>query len=966
DEIHERDRFCDFMLVILRDLLHSRPDLRLILMSATLDAEKFSMYFDNCPIIRIPGFTYPVHSYYLEDVLALVEFRKDGKPINNDNNKNFASENSSSLTEEDRNAMDDAITLAWLEDDFNLLMDIISGNPTPELCNYQHSLTRATALMVTAGRGRVDDVSLLLSFGADCFLQAQDGSTALEWAQREHQDEAAELISKHSEEKSQLQSNTEEAELLKKYYTSVDVDEVDVGLIEKLLRKICKDPTTTNYESKQGAILVFLPGWEEISRCRGRLQASPTFGDSSKYLILPLHSMVPSIEQKKVFKRPPSGVRKIVLSTNIAETAITIDDIVYVIDSGRMKEKSYDPYSNVSTLQTAWISKASARQREGRAGRCQAGTCYHLFSKVRAAALPDYQIPEIKRTPLEELCLQVKLQNPYCNISDFISKAIDPPVDLAVRNAIIMLQDIGALTRDEKLTELGKKLGSLPVHPSTSKMLLFAILMNCLDPALTIACVAGYREPFVLPMAPNEKKQAFAAKMELIATYGGYSDHLAIIAAFDGWKQAKNKGQQAEFCKNYYVSHSTMFMLDGMRKQLRRELAQKGFISDNLHSCSLNAQHTGILRAVIVAGLYPMVGTLLPPLPTGQKAVVQTAKGEKVRIHPHSSNFRLVHYNSKTANSLQRPLLVFNEVTRGESQVFIKNCTLVKPYPLLLLATEMVVAPLDPDEEMDDEDEDDEAIDSEEEDESLKQLPAEKQNQRVMSSPDKEVMVVVDRWFRFEATSLDAAQLYCLRERLSAAVSFKIKHPRETLPPILGESVFAIACMLSYDGGLDMEAPAKKEYQNFHSRTMTMSDIHRGPSHTINRMSRWNGQRGGFSGTRTSSYDEQRGFCSSTLNRASCSEEQKVTLQKGTDTDIYDDRRNTHATKSGPGISSGNRTPRGSEHMPFQNGSPRNVRQLYVPVRDGRMADGNNRIEHLQETPVLYNDTAFKRPRGSG
>jgi ATP-dependent RNA helicase DHX36 len=117
----------------------------------------------------------------------------------------------------------------------------------------------------------------------------------------------------------------------------------------------------------------------------------------------------------------------------------------------------------------------------------------------------------------------------------------------------------------------------------------------------------------------------------------------------------------------------------------------------------LNAQHPGILRAVLLAGLYPMVGVLLPPLPSGQKAVVQTTRGEKVRIHPHSANFRLVHYNlnSQRKEFLNRPLLVFDEVTRGEASMSIKNCTLVKPYPLLLLATEMVVAPLDPDEEMD-------------------------------------------------------------------------------------------------------------------------------------------------------------------------------------------------------------------------------------------------------------------------
>lgn len=105
----------------------------------------------------------------------------------------------------------------------------------------------------------------------------------------------------------------------------------------------------------KGSVLIFLPGWEDITRLRECLQASPLFGDSARFLLLPLHSLVPSSEQRKVFQSPPSGVCKIVLATNIAETAITIDDVVYVIDSGRMKEKSYDPYSNVSTLQVLFV-----------------------------------------------------------------------------------------------------------------------------------------------------------------------------------------------------------------------------------------------------------------------------------------------------------------------------------------------------------------------------------------------------------------------------------------------------------------------------------------------------------------------------------------------------------------------------------------------------------------------------------
>lgn len=332
-----------------------------------------------------------VRTFYLEDVLVLTETgdsRSTGLK----------------LSKEDADVMDEAISTAWLDDDFELLLQIVTENQGSSLCNYQHPLTGATALMVAAGKGRVDDLSLFLSLGADQSIVSLDGASALDWAKQYGQEEVVEFLTNYQGEEMNSEAG---AELLRNYHSSIDQEEIDVGLIERLLKYICRTPSDDKDKNHDGAVLIFLPGWEDIMKTRDVLQASSLFGDSSRFLLLPLHSMLPSSEQKKVFLRPPLGVKKIVLSTNIAETAITIDDVVYVIDSGRMKEKSYDPYSNVSTLQTAWISKASLKQREGRAGRCQPGVCYHLFSKIRAAALLEFQLPEIKRTPLEELCLQV-------------------------------------------------------------------------------------------------------------------------------------------------------------------------------------------------------------------------------------------------------------------------------------------------------------------------------------------------------------------------------------------------------------------------------------------------------------------------------------------------------------------------------------------------------------------------------
>ncbi|XP_021898474.1 DExH-box ATP-dependent RNA helicase DExH6-like isoform X2 [Carica papaya] len=757
-------------------------------MSATLDADRFSRYFGGCPVICVPGFTYPVKTFFLEDVLSIL---KSSENNHLDSACVSATNEDTDLTEEDRIALDEAIHLAWSSNEFDSLLDLVSSEGTPKIYNYQHSLNGLTPLMVLAGKGRVLDVCMLLSFGADCHLQAKDGTTALRLAEGEGQQEAAEIIKKQME--NAPPDSLEQQMLLDKYLATINPEFVDAILIEQLLKKICID-------SKVGAILVFLPGWEDINKTRERLLANPFFRDSSKFVIISLHSMVPSVEQKKVFKSPLPGCRKIVLSTNIAESAITIDDVVYVIDSGRMKEKSYDPYNNVSTLQSSWVSKANAKQREGRAGRCQPGICYHLYSKLRAASLPDFQVPEIKRMPIEELCLQVKLLDPNCKIEEFLQKTMDPPISETIHNAIAVLQDIGALSNGEELTELGEKLGCLPVHPLTCKMLFFAILMNCLDPALTMACASDYREPFTLPMLPNEKKRAAAAKYELASLYGAQSDHLAVIAAYECWQNAKRRGQEARFCSQYFVSSSTMNMLHGMRKELQSELIRHGFIIGDVSSYSLNSRDPGILHAVLVAGLYPMVGRLCQPPKNGRRFSVETASGARVRLHSHSINFKL---SFKQTNDC--PLILYDEVTRGDGGMSIRNCTVVGPLPLLLFASEIAVAPSKDSDDDDDDDDDDGTDDDGDEDDSDEEMEVVgrsggQEGEKFMSSPDNSVMVVVDRWLSFRSTALDVAQIYCLRERLSASLLFKVTNPRQDLPPVLGDAIYAVACILSFDG----------------------------------------------------------------------------------------------------------------------------------------------------------------------
>lgn len=185
-----------------------------------------------------------------------------------------------------------------------------------------------------------------------------------------------------------------EEALLQQYQSSHDDEQIDTFLLVEAISYI----NQSSYGD--GAILVFLPGWQEISEVSALLENTPPFSNGSKFYILPLHSGIPSKDQRRVLQRPPLGVRKIVLSTNIAETSLTIDDVSFVIDTGRAKEKSYDPHLKTSTLSPTWVSAASAKQRKGRAGRTKRGVCFHLFSQRRFQSLRPFVESELLRTPL--------------------------------------------------------------------------------------------------------------------------------------------------------------------------------------------------------------------------------------------------------------------------------------------------------------------------------------------------------------------------------------------------------------------------------------------------------------------------------------------------------------------------------------------------------------------------------------
>lgn len=189
-------------------------------------------------------------------------------------------------------------------------------------------------------------------------------------------------------------------------------------------------------EDERGDVLMFLSGVNEISTV---VEAAKLYAEVTKrWIVLPLHSMLSIDDQDKAFDYAPEGIRKCIVATNIAETSITIDGIRFVVDSGKVKEMAYDTTSKLQRLKEFWISKASAEQRKGRAGRTGPGVCYRIFSESEYDELQPYSTPEIQRVPLDSLLLQmISIGIPDCRKFPFI----EPPEAESVEASIARLKD---------------------------------------------------------------------------------------------------------------------------------------------------------------------------------------------------------------------------------------------------------------------------------------------------------------------------------------------------------------------------------------------------------------------------------------------------------------------------------------------------------------------------------------------
>ncbi|KAK8066997.1 DEAD/DEAH box helicase [Apiospora hydei] len=560
DEVHERSLDTDFLLSIIRDVLKRRRDLKLILMSATLDAATFRDYFTceglSVGLVEISGRTYPVDDYYLDDIIRMTDFKLAN----------------------DRYYDDTPVDSEKSTDPVNKIIQKLGSR-----INYP------------------------------------------------------------------LLAETTKA--------------IDASLYES---------------NKKGGILIFLPGVAEINRTVNELRSI------SSLHVLPLHASLDTREQRRVFTSPPPGKRKVVVATNVAETSITIDDIVAVIDTGKVKETSYDPQNNMRKLEETWASRAACKQRRGRAGRVQAGICYKMYTAKLEQQMAERPEPEIRRVALEQLCLSVRAM---------------------VEGAIKLLQRMGALDGEE-LTSLGQQLAMIPADLRCGKLMVYGSIFGCLDEAVTIAAILSTKSPFLSP--PDKRDLAKEARMRFAK---GDGDLLTDLRGFQQWSAMMDERlpqrQVRSYCDENFLSYNTLSDIAATRTQFYSALVEMGIASPSVlnrsggngrggagsTAAATSASSMSLIRALTASAFAPQIARIQFPDkkfaasmagaveldPEAKTIRYFTQENGRVFIHPSSTLFDHQGFAGNAA-------FVSYFTMISTSKIFVRDLTPFNAFTLLLFS----------------------------------------------------------------------------------------------------------------------------------------------------------------------------------------------------------------------------------------------------------------------------------------
>lgn len=368
-----------------------------------------------------------------------------------------------------------------------------------------------------------------------------------------------------------------------------------------------------------GDVLLFLCGEEEIETAAAEIEARAD-SEAKPIMVLRLYSTLPMQQQKKVFPPAPEGTRKVIVSTNIAETSVTIDGVVYVVDPGLFKQKMYNPRTHAESLLVSPISKASAAQRAGRAGRTRPGKCFRLYTpETYENELPESTYPEIIRSNLSAVVLQLKT----LGVEDLVHfDFMEPPSPESMMRALEMLHFLGAVDDECDLTEAGRHMAQLPIDPHLSKALICAANTGCLKEALIIVAMISVPPPFQRPR--QWQKMADKAHQYFAS---GMGDHLSLLNTYNHFLQAPS---QSEFCRDNFLQERSMKQAESVCKQLGGIARRLGL--EAISAAQTVESFTVSLRKSLIEGFFMQCAHIEP----GGKHYMTVRDQQMAYIHPSS------------------------------------------------------------------------------------------------------------------------------------------------------------------------------------------------------------------------------------------------------------------------------------------------------------------------------------------
>ncbi len=493
DEAHERSQNIDFILGLLKDLLKRRTDLKVVVASATIDAQKFSDYFGGAPVVEVSGRMFPVEVVYQE--------------------------------------------------------------------------------------------RSLLSFGRSAF--------------------------------------------------------------EQLIEGIVKQIVSIHRTQPEGDILVFMTGQDDIHQViNGVNTLMERDGRLQDLVVLPCYGGLASEEQEKIFQRFP-GKRKVVVATNIAETSLTVDGIVYVVDSGLIKQSHFHSESGIQSLDIVAHSQAGCNQRKGRAGRTRPGMCFRMYTQEEFEDRIEFTVPEIRRVSLAGVVLAME-DIGILNVEQF--DFIDPPNAAAFHEAYQTLIALGAITPGERgITELGRMMAQLPLDPRTARMVLEANKYGCVN---EVAIIASFLSaPHVFARPKGKESEADRAHLQFVSER---SDLLSLLKV---WRKYIEVGKSKDWCFKNFISVKALGEVAHVREQLLSVLERNGIESSETEDEDL------ILKSVTAGLIYNLIAVSTSRSYSG---VFQQGAMD-VFIHPGSSLFHRYGLN----------FVVPAEMVRT-TKLFARSCTEVK------------------------------------------------------------------------------------------------------------------------------------------------------------------------------------------------------------------------------------------------------------------------------------------------